>query len=171
MSSIFVPKASPPPCMKDSIDSATSDNLSQQSQSQQSGESPLPSHKDLEHSLPSQQELDSTLSNNRDAETSLSNNENSVSHMKEDSLPSNKNESPLPSNKNLDSPLPSNKSVSLKTPSVGNSVESTYAHVLFYCGVYDSARTQYALQTIRNMILPNSRAFLCAAATTALTPR
>lgn len=161
MSSVFVPKASPPPCMKDSIDSATSDNLSQQSQSQQSEESPLPSHKDLEHSLPSQQELDSTLSNNRDAETSLSNNENSASHMKEDSLPSNKNESPLPSN----------KSVSLKTPSVGNSVESTYAHVLFYCGVYDSARTQYALQTIRNMILPNSRAFLCAAATTALTPR
>ncbi|KAI5703359.1 hypothetical protein M8J75_010863 [Diaphorina citri] len=156
-------EATPPPCMKDSLDSASVEtaetiSLSNTSQGHQSEDSPLPSNKNLDSPLPSNKNLDSPLPSNKNLDSPL---------------PSNKNlDSPLPSNKNPNSPLPSNKNVSLRaTSSAGNSVESTHAHVLLYCGVYDSARTQYALQTIRNMILPNSRAFLCAAATTALAPR
>lgn len=38
--------------------------------------------------------------------------------------------------------------------------------MLLYCGVYDSARTLYALRTLRNELLTNTRMFLCCAATT-----
>lgn len=38
--------------------------------------------------------------------------------------------------------------------------------MLLYCGVYDSTRTLYALRTLRNELLTNTRMFLCCAATT-----
>uniref|UniRef100_A0A8D9B3L0 Protein dopey-1 homolog n=1 Tax=Cacopsylla melanoneura TaxID=428564 RepID=A0A8D9B3L0_9HEMI len=153
-------EGSPPPCLKESIDSTSIETGETQSLSNQSEESPLPSNK-MDSPLPSNKNLDSPLPSNNSLDSPL------PSNKMDSPLPS-----PLPSNKNLDSPLPSNKNVSLRaSSSAGNYVESTHAHVLLYCGVYDSARTQYALQTIRNMILPNSRAFLCAAATTAVTPR
>ncbi|KAL1459040.1 hypothetical protein WDU94_011053, partial [Cyamophila willieti] len=163
-------ESSPPPCMKESIDSTSIDTMGEtQSLSNQSEGSPLPSNK-MDSPLPSNKTMDSPLPSNKNLDSPLPSNK--MESPLPSPLPSNKNlDSPLPSNK-MESPLPSNKNVSLRaSSSAGNSVESTHAHVLLYCGVYDSARTQYALQTIRNMILPNSRAFLCAAATTALTPR
>ncbi|XP_039275981.1 protein dopey-1 homolog [Nilaparvata lugens] len=52
-----------------------------------------------------------------------------------------------------------------------SSVDQLHSHLLLYCGVYDSLRTLYALQTLRNILTTNARAFLCAAATTGLPAR
>jgi len=49
---------------------------------------------------------------------------------------------------------------------VGLGVHNLHSHMLLYCGVYDSARTLYALRTLRNGLLTNTRMFLCCAATT-----
>ncbi|KYM98153.1 Protein dopey-1 like protein [Cyphomyrmex costatus] len=49
---------------------------------------------------------------------------------------------------------------------VGLGVHNLHSHMLLYCGVYDSARTLYALRTLRNELLTNTRMFLCCAATT-----
>uniref|UniRef100_A0A1B6DLS2 Uncharacterized protein n=2 Tax=Clastoptera arizonana TaxID=38151 RepID=A0A1B6DLS2_9HEMI len=53
----------------------------------------------------------------------------------------------------------------------GDNVDHLHSHLLLYCGVYDSQRTLYALQTIRNMLTTNARAFLCSSATTGLPSR
>ncbi|XP_077281487.1 protein DOP1 homolog isoform X1 [Temnothorax americanus] len=52
---------------------------------------------------------------------------------------------------------------------VGLGVHNLHSHMLLYCGVYDSARTLYALRTLRNELLTNMRMFLCCAATTGVT--
>ncbi|XP_020283145.1 protein dopey-1 homolog isoform X2 [Pseudomyrmex gracilis] len=52
---------------------------------------------------------------------------------------------------------------------VGLGVHNLHSHMLLYCGVYDSARTLYALCTLRNELLTNMRMFLCCAATTGVT--
>ncbi|XP_011692229.1 PREDICTED: protein dopey-1 homolog isoform X2 [Wasmannia auropunctata] len=52
---------------------------------------------------------------------------------------------------------------------VGLGVHNLHSHMLLYCGVYDSARTLYALRTLRNELLTNTRMFLCCAATTGVT--
>ncbi|XP_018302265.1 LOW QUALITY PROTEIN: protein dopey-1 homolog [Mycetomoellerius zeteki] len=49
---------------------------------------------------------------------------------------------------------------------IGLGVHNLHSHMLLYCGVYDSARTLYALRTLRNELLTNTRMFLCCAATT-----
>ncbi|XP_032664309.1 protein dopey-1 homolog isoform X1 [Odontomachus brunneus] len=49
---------------------------------------------------------------------------------------------------------------------VGLGVHNLHSHMLLYCGVYDSTRTLYALRTLRNELLTNTRMFLCCAATT-----
>lgn len=48
-------------------------------------------------------------------------------------------------------------------PGVG--VHPYHSHLLLYCGVYDSCRTLYAFSTLKNILLTNSRLFLCCAAT------
>ncbi|XP_033338749.1 protein DOP1 homolog isoform X2 [Megalopta genalis] len=48
----------------------------------------------------------------------------------------------------------------------GVGVHNLHSHMLLYCGVYDSTRTLYALRTLRNELLTNTRMFLCCAATT-----
>ena len=50
----------------------------------------------------------------------------------------------------------------------GVGVHNLHSHMLLYCGVYDSARTLYALRTLRNELVTNARMFLCAAATTGI---
>ncbi|KAG7202175.1 hypothetical protein KM043_015855 [Ampulex compressa] len=50
----------------------------------------------------------------------------------------------------------------------GVGVHNLHSHMLLYCGVYDSTRTLYALRTLRNELLTNTRMFLCCAATTAV---
>ncbi|KAH0955706.1 hypothetical protein HN011_002395 [Eciton burchellii] len=52
---------------------------------------------------------------------------------------------------------------------IGLGVHNLHSHMLLYCGVYDSARTLYALRTLRNELLTNTRMFLCSAATTGVT--
>ncbi|KOC60909.1 Protein dopey-1 like protein [Habropoda laboriosa] len=51
----------------------------------------------------------------------------------------------------------------------GIGVHNLHSHMLLYCGVYDSTRTLYALRTLRNELLINTRMFLCCAATTTNT--
>ncbi|EFN67195.1 Protein dopey-1-like protein, partial [Camponotus floridanus] len=51
----------------------------------------------------------------------------------------------------------------------GLGVHNLHSHMLLYCGVYDSARTLYALRTLRNELLTNTRMFLCCAATTGVS--
>ncbi|CAK9831783.1 Protein dopey-1 homolog [Anthophora retusa] len=51
----------------------------------------------------------------------------------------------------------------------GIGVHNLHSHMLLYCGVYDSTRTLYALRTLRNELLINTRMFLCCAATTSVT--
>ncbi|XP_076753567.1 protein DOP1 homolog isoform X2 [Xylocopa sonorina] len=51
----------------------------------------------------------------------------------------------------------------------GIGVHNLHSHMLLYCGVYDSTRTLYALRTLRNELLTNTRMFLCCAATTSVT--
>ncbi|XP_076237167.1 protein DOP1 homolog isoform X5 [Calliopsis andreniformis] len=51
----------------------------------------------------------------------------------------------------------------------GVGVHNLHSHMLLYCGVYDSTRTLYALRTLRNELLTNTRMFLCYAATTGVT--
>ncbi|XP_012276640.1 protein dopey-1 homolog isoform X2 [Orussus abietinus] len=51
----------------------------------------------------------------------------------------------------------------------GVGVHNLHSHMLLYCGVYDSSRTLYALRTLRNEFLTNTRMFLCSAATTGVT--
>ncbi|KAK9297047.1 hypothetical protein QLX08_009141 [Tetragonisca angustula] len=51
----------------------------------------------------------------------------------------------------------------------GIGVHNLHSHMLLYCGVYDSNRTLYALRTLRNELLTNTRMFLCCAATTSVT--
>ncbi|XP_053971376.1 protein dopey-1 homolog isoform X2 [Hylaeus volcanicus] len=51
----------------------------------------------------------------------------------------------------------------------GVGVHNLHSHMLLYCGVYDSTRTLYALRTLRNELLTNTRMFLCCAATTGVT--
>lgn len=51
----------------------------------------------------------------------------------------------------------------------GTGVHNLHSHMLLYCGVYDSTRTLYALRTLRNELLTNTRMFLCCAATTSVT--
>ena len=46
----------------------------------------------------------------------------------------------------------------------GVAVHPYHSHILLYCGVYDSCRTLYALNTLKNIILTNSRLFLCCSA-------
>ncbi|XP_024938328.1 protein dopey-1 homolog isoform X2 [Cephus cinctus] len=48
----------------------------------------------------------------------------------------------------------------------GVGVHNLHSHMLLYCGVYDSTRTLYALRTLRNELLTNTRMFLFSAATT-----
>nr|XP_050849506.1 protein dopey-1 homolog isoform X2 [Vespula vulgaris] len=48
----------------------------------------------------------------------------------------------------------------------GVGVHNLHSHMLLYCGVYDSTRTLYALRTLRNELITNTRMFLCCAATT-----
>lgn len=47
----------------------------------------------------------------------------------------------------------------------GVAVHPYHSHFLLYCGVYDSCRTLYAFNTLKNVMLINSRLFLCCAAT------
>ncbi|XP_046605599.1 protein dopey-1 homolog isoform X1 [Neodiprion virginianus] len=66
---------------------------------------------------------------------------------------------------------PSDASVQLDTNSrrtSGVGVHNLHSHMLLYCGVYDSTRTLYALRTLRNELLTNTRMFLCSAATTGI---
>ncbi|XP_034945114.1 protein dopey-1 homolog isoform X2 [Chelonus insularis] len=56
----------------------------------------------------------------------------------------------------------------VKRPS-GVGVHNLHSHMLLYCGVYDSARTLYALRTLRNELVTNTRIFLFAAATTGIS--
>nr|XP_034191282.1 protein dopey-1 homolog isoform X4 [Osmia lignaria] len=51
----------------------------------------------------------------------------------------------------------------------GIGVHNLHSHMLLYCGVYDSIRTLYALRTLRNELLTNTRMFLCCAATTSVS--
>ncbi|XP_046144473.1 protein dopey-1 homolog isoform X3 [Osmia bicornis bicornis] len=51
----------------------------------------------------------------------------------------------------------------------GIGVHNLHSHMLLYCGVYDSIRTLYALRTLRNELLTNTRMFLCCAATTGVS--
>ncbi|KZC07062.1 Protein dopey-1 like protein [Dufourea novaeangliae] len=51
----------------------------------------------------------------------------------------------------------------------GVGVHNLHSHMLLYCGVYDSTRTLYALRTLRNELLTNTRMFLCCAATTGVS--
>lgn len=51
----------------------------------------------------------------------------------------------------------------------GIGVHNLHSHMLLYCGVYDSTKTLYALRTLRNELLTNTRMFLCCAATTSVT--
>ncbi|XP_012258853.2 protein dopey-1 homolog isoform X2 [Athalia rosae] len=65
----------------------------------------------------------------------------------------------------------SDESVQLDTStkrSSGVGVHNLHSHMLLYCGVYDSTRTLYALRTLRNELLTNTRMFLCSAATTGI---
>lgn len=55
-----------------------------------------------------------------------------------------------------------------KVPSTTLRVHQLHSHMLLYCAVYDSNRTLYAMTTLRNILLTNSRMFLCATATTGL---
>ncbi|KAG8306603.1 Protein dopey-1, partial [Homalodisca vitripennis] len=75
---------------------------------------------------------------------------------------------------------PSLRSNSTSTPSAprrhlqyrasltSGNVDHLHSHLLLYCGVYDSQRALYALQTVRNMLATNARAFLCSSSTTGL---
>ncbi|XP_076619120.1 protein DOP1 homolog isoform X1 [Colletes latitarsis] len=51
----------------------------------------------------------------------------------------------------------------------GVGVHNLHSHMLLYCGVYDSTRTLYALRTLRNELLTNTRMYLFCAATTGVT--
>ncbi|XP_046668094.1 protein dopey-1 homolog isoform X3 [Homalodisca vitripennis] len=78
---------------------------------------------------------------------------------------------------------PSLRSNSTSTPSAprrhlqyrasltSGNVDHLHSHLLLYCGVYDSQRALYALQTVRNMLATNARAFLCSSSTTGLVSR
>ncbi|XP_066603567.1 protein dopey-1 homolog isoform X2 [Prorops nasuta] len=65
--------------------------------------------------------------------------------------------------KDSDDILPQNAKL---TKNYGVGVHNLHSHMLLYCGVYDSTRTLYALRTLRNELLTNTRMFLCCAATT-----
>ncbi|KAK6632298.1 hypothetical protein RUM44_007339 [Polyplax serrata] len=55
-----------------------------------------------------------------------------------------------------------------KSPKPGMAVHPYHSHFLLYCGVFDSCRTLYALNTLKNLILTNSRLFLCCAASSGI---
>lgn len=70
---------------------------------------------------------------------------------------------------NVEPTKPSDESIQLDASTKRNSgtgVYNLHSHILLYCGVYDSTRTLYALRTLRNELLTNTRMFLCSAATT-----
>ncbi|KAK0181813.1 hypothetical protein PV327_000009 [Microctonus hyperodae] len=53
--------------------------------------------------------------------------------------------------------------------SLGIGVHNLHSHMLLYCGVYDSSRTLYALRTLKNELITNTRMFLLAATTTGIS--
>lgn len=50
----------------------------------------------------------------------------------------------------------------------GVGVHPYHSHIFLYCGVYDSSRTLYAFNTLKNILLTNSRLFLNCAATSGM---
>ncbi|XP_072162239.1 protein DOP1 homolog isoform X2 [Bemisia tabaci] len=60
---------------------------------------------------------------------------------------------------------------STSSKSADSDIDGIHSHLLLYTNIYDSTRTLYAIQTIKNILLTNARAFLYAAATTSLNAR
>ncbi|KAL0273816.1 UNVERIFIED_CONTAM: hypothetical protein PYX00_006399 [Menopon gallinae] len=70
----------------------------------------------------------------------------------------------------IDSVVRKCESESAETDSIksGVGVHPYHSHIFLYCGVYDSSRTLYAFNTLKNILLTNSRLFLCCAATSGI---
>ncbi|XP_073990011.1 protein DOP1 homolog isoform X1 [Rhodnius prolixus] len=53
----------------------------------------------------------------------------------------------------------------------GNNIDHLHSHLLLYRNKYDSDKVLYAMETLRNILLSNPRAFICASSTTGLVSR